>query len=72
MFLIAGKILSIENLIQTASQLGLYMVTVVTGLFIHCAVTLPLIYLAVTHKNPFTYFQGIMQAWVTALATASR
>ncbi|KAG1689112.1 Excitatory amino acid transporter 2 [Nymphon striatum] len=41
MSLIIGKIMSIEDLAQTAQQLGLYIVTVVTGLAIHSAATLP-------------------------------
>ena len=72
MFLIAGKIMSIEDLVGTASKLGLYMVTVITGLIIHAAVILPLMYFIVTRKNPFVFFRGVLHAWVTALATASR
>ena len=72
MFLIAGKIMSIDDLVGTASKLGLFMVTVITGLVIHSALILPSLYLIVTRKNPFVFFRGILHAWVTALATASR
>jgi len=51
--------------------LGLYMLTVITGLIIHAVITLPAIYFAVTRKNPLTFFKGMLQAWVTALGTAS-
>jgi len=57
--------------VGTASKLGLYMVTVITGLIIHAAVILPLMYFIVTRKNPFVFFRGVLHAWVTALATAS-
>lgn len=72
MCLIAGKIMSITNLAATAQMLGLYMVTVVIGLMIHAIITLPLIYWFMTRKNPAVFFRGMMQAWVTALGTASR
>ncbi|GFS78580.1 hypothetical protein NPIL_618001 [Nephila pilipes] len=71
MSLIVGKIMAINDLAKTAEQLGLYMLTVVAGLAIHACVTLPFLYFVVTHKNPFTFFKGMLQAWVTALGTAS-
>jgi len=55
-----------------ARQLGMYMVTVIIGLIIHGAIFLPAIYFAIVRKNPFTFFMGIFQAWITALGTASR
>jgi solute carrier family 1 (high affinity glutamate transporter) protein 2 len=64
--------MSIANISKTLSQLGLYMVTVIAGLAIHAVITLPLIYFLVTKKNPGTFFKGMLQAWVTALGTASR
>lgn len=72
MSLIVGKIMSIADLALTAQQLGLYMLTVIIGLLIHGVITLPVIYFAITRKNPWTFFRGMLQAWVTALGTASR
>ncbi|XP_046622656.1 excitatory amino acid transporter-like [Neodiprion virginianus] len=69
--LIAGKIMSIENLSATAEMLGLYMATVIVALIIHAVVTLPLIFWLFTRSNPAVFFRGMMQAWVTALGTAS-
>ncbi|KAJ8347276.1 hypothetical protein SKAU_G00286770 [Synaphobranchus kaupii] len=54
-----------------ARQLGMYMVTVMVGLMIHGGIILPLIFFFVTRKNPFTFYTGIFQAWITALGTAS-
>ncbi|XP_015173067.1 PREDICTED: excitatory amino acid transporter-like [Polistes dominula] len=71
MCLIAGKIMSIVNLAATAQMLGLYMITVILGLLIHAIITLPLIFWLITRKNPAVFFAGMMQAWVTALGTAS-
>ncbi|XP_043281649.1 excitatory amino acid transporter-like [Venturia canescens] len=71
MCLIAGKIMSIVNLAETARMLGLYMVTVVAGLLIHAIITLPAIFGILTRQNPAIFFKGMLQAWITALATAS-
>jgi solute carrier family 1 (high affinity glutamate transporter) protein 2 len=48
------------------------MITVIMGLLVHALVTLPGIYYMFTRKNPAVFFQGMLQAWVTALGTASR
>ncbi|KAG7468296.1 hypothetical protein MATL_G00141530 [Megalops atlanticus] len=69
--LICGKIISIKDLEVVARQLGMYMVTVVVGLIIHGGIFLPLIYFVIVKKNPYTFFMGMFQAWITALGTAS-
>ena len=69
--LIIAKLLAIKDMYTVAQQLGLYMLTVITGLIIHAVVTLPGIYYMFTRKNPVTFFKGMLQAWVTALGTAS-
>ncbi|XP_044211420.1 excitatory amino acid transporter 2-like isoform X1 [Thunnus albacares] len=69
--LICGKIISIADLEVVAKQLGMYMVTVIVGLIIHGGIFLPLIYFVIVKENPFKFFMGIFQAWVTALGTAS-
>ncbi|XP_050726351.1 excitatory amino acid transporter-like isoform X3 [Eriocheir sinensis] len=71
MSLVIGQIMSIQDLRETAQMLGLYMLTVITGLFIHAVLTLPLMYFMVTRKNPATFFKGMVQAWITALGTGS-
>ncbi|KAF5403764.1 Excitatory amino acid transporter [Paragonimus heterotremus] len=70
-FLILGKLLEIDNLKDTATSLGLYMTTVISGLAIHALGTLALLYFLITRKNPFKFYKGVFQAWITALGTAS-
>ncbi len=72
MFLVAGKILEIEDLLKLAQSLGMYALTVLTGLAIHSLVTLPIIYYAVTRRNPFAFYRGMLQAWLTGIGTGSR
>ena len=72
MCLIAGKIMSIDDLGKTAMSLGMYMLTVIVGLIFHACVTLSLSFFIITRRNPLKFFHGIFQAWITGLATASR
>ncbi|XP_036289837.1 excitatory amino acid transporter 3 isoform X6 [Pipistrellus kuhlii] len=70
LFLIAGKIIEVEDW-DIFRKLGLYMVTVLTGLAIHSIVILPLIYFIVVRKNPFRFAMGMAQALLTALMISS-
>ncbi|CAF3712744.1 unnamed protein product [Rotaria socialis] len=71
MFLVAGKILEIEDLLKLAQSLGMYAVTVLTGLAIHSLFTLPLIFYAITRRNPFAFYRGMLQAWLIGIGTGS-
>ncbi|KAL7880191.1 hypothetical protein SRHO_G00024450 [Serrasalmus rhombeus] len=70
LFLIAAKIIEVDDW-DIFRKMGLYMVTVLTGLAIHAVVFLPLIYFIFVRKNPYTFALGMAQALVTALMIAS-
>uniref|UniRef100_A0A8D0G8S8 Amino acid transporter n=1 Tax=Sphenodon punctatus TaxID=8508 RepID=A0A8D0G8S8_SPHPU len=70
-FLIAGKILDMEDPYVIGKRLGLYAMTVVIGLIIHGLILLPLLFILITKKNPFSFIRGILQALLIALATSS-
>lgn len=72
MFLIAGKIVEMDDITQMGSQLGMYTVTVIVGLLVHAVVVLPTLYFIVTRKNPFVFIAGLLQALITAIGTSSR
>jgi Na+/H+-dicarboxylate symporter len=70
-FLIAAEIIQMEDPIAEIEALGMYIVTVLAGLFVHGFIVLPLIYLITVRKNPLPYVYGILQAMLTAFGTAS-
>ena len=61
-----------DDPVARLSALGFYILTVLSGLFIHGIVILPLIYLVIVRRNPLKFLYGILQALITAFGTASR
>ncbi|XP_057697409.1 excitatory amino acid transporter 5 [Corythoichthys intestinalis] len=70
-FLVAGKILDMQDPSTLGRKLGWYGITVLAGLFVHGLLLLPFFYFLLTRKNPFTFIRGLLQALVIALATSS-
>ncbi len=71
-FLILGKILGMDDWATVFQQIGLYSLTVMSGLLVHALLVLPLIYFIFTRKNPMKFLKGVSPAIMTAFATASR
>ncbi|XP_037070591.1 excitatory amino acid transporter 2-like isoform X2 [Pollicipes pollicipes] len=69
--IICGKMLAVNNLGLIMEQLGLFIGTVVVGVFIYQLIIMQLIYLAVVRKNPWPFFWEMREAWLTVFATAS-
>lgn len=72
LFLIPGKILEAENITLMISNLGLYVLVVFAGLFIHSLIVLPLLYFICTRKSPYSLLLKTGPAIITALGTSSR
>ncbi|KAK2914353.1 hypothetical protein QQF64_029597 [Cirrhinus molitorella] len=70
LFLIAAKIIEVDDW-EIFRKMGMYMVTVLSGLAIHSIIFLPLIYFVFVRKNPFSFTLGMAQALLTALMISS-
>ncbi|CAF3503517.1 unnamed protein product [Rotaria sp. Silwood1] len=64
-------VMQLVRIAMLFSPIGLYMATVLAGLFIHGFIILPLILFIITRMNVFKYIRGMSQALVTAFGTAS-
>ncbi len=50
---------------------GLYMITIVSGLLIHWMITLPIIFYLFTRLNPIKHLKAMAPAFMTAFSTSS-
>lgn len=71
MSLIVEKLLVIEDMGETMSRLGMYMVTVIVGLILHGFITIPAMYAITTGKNPLTFMRQCTECIVFAIGTGS-
>ncbi|XP_052431890.1 neutral amino acid transporter B(0) [Carassius gibelio] len=71
MFLVAAKIVEMEDVGLLFASLGKYIVCCVIGHAIHGILVLPLIYFVITRKNPYTFLLGLVTALATAFGTSS-
>ncbi|XP_051240450.1 excitatory amino acid transporter 3-like [Dicentrarchus labrax] len=67
LFMTASYILEVGDNWETFFQLGKFMAVVVSGLIIHGAVALPLIYLLCVRRNPFPVIKGVSPAMMKAM-----
>ncbi|CAG0919363.1 unnamed protein product [Notodromas monacha] len=59
------------DLAETISQLALFILTVLLGVFTYQWVIIQLLYFFFVRKNPFKFYWGLAQSWFTSFATAS-
>ncbi|KAG7480320.1 neutral amino acid transporter B(0) [Solea senegalensis] len=71
MFLVAGKIVEMENVGMLFASLGKYIACCIIGHAIHGLLIMPAIYFVFTRKNPYTFLWGIFTALATAFGTSS-
>uniref|UniRef100_A0A3B5M5X6 Amino acid transporter n=1 Tax=Xiphophorus couchianus TaxID=32473 RepID=A0A3B5M5X6_9TELE len=71
MFLVAGKIVEMDDVGKLFASLGKYIACCMIGHAIHGLLVLPLIYFIFTRKNPYTFLWGIFTALATAFGTSS-
>ncbi|KAF7663353.1 hypothetical protein LDENG_00211900 [Lucifuga dentata] len=71
MFLVASKIVEMDNVGTLFAILGKYIACCIIGHAIHGLLVLPAIYFIITRKNPYTFLWGIFTALATAFGTSS-
>ncbi|XP_055267759.1 neutral amino acid transporter B(0) [Moschus berezovskii] len=71
LFLVAGKIVEMEDVGLLFASLGKYILCCLLGHAIHGLLTLPLIYFLFARKNPYRFLWGIMTPLATAFGTSS-
>ncbi|KAI6177804.1 Amino acid transporter [Aphelenchoides bicaudatus] len=69
--LIAGNMAELNDLSSAFKLLIKYMCTIFLGLGVHCFVTIPVLYVVLTRKNPIKLAKGMTQAVVTTFGTSS-
>ena len=69
--LIAKAIVQIDDIGFMFRQLGMFVLTVTTGIVLLHLVFLPLVLFITTRRNPFKYILSIYRAWLIAFASTS-
>ncbi|EGW03558.1 Neutral amino acid transporter B(0) [Cricetulus griseus] len=72
LFLVASKIVEMEDIRQLFIRLGKYVLCCLLGHAIHGLLVLPLIYFLFPRQNPYRFLWGIMTPLATAFGTSSR
>ncbi|XP_043552624.1 neutral amino acid transporter A [Chiloscyllium plagiosum] len=71
LFLVASRIVEMEDVVLLVTGLGKYVLASILGHFIHGGIILPLIYLLFTRRNPYKFLLGIITPLTTAFGTCS-
>ncbi|XP_011866328.1 PREDICTED: excitatory amino acid transporter 3-like isoform X2 [Vollenhovia emeryi] len=70
-FLIAGRMLEIDDFSDIISHLGFYILTVFVGLILQGFVILPLLHWIITRRSPYKIISKLGPAFATAIGTSS-
>lgn len=70
-FLIAGSISQAGKLDTVVQGVAVYMLATITGIFIHLAFTLPLVFFLYTRENPYHWLYACRKAMLVAFSTSS-
>ncbi|KAL6259584.1 hypothetical protein P5V15_009501 [Pogonomyrmex californicus] len=70
-FLIAGRMLEIDNFSDIISHLGFYILTVFVGLLLQGFVILPLLHWIITRRSPYKIISKLGPSFATAIGTSS-
>lgn len=68
---IAEQASDTAGLIEIVKRLGMYMVTVITGLAIHACITIPILLIFIAKVNPLKHFKAVTNPLLTAFSTSS-
>ncbi|XP_059504291.1 neutral amino acid transporter A isoform X2 [Stegostoma tigrinum] len=71
LFLVASRIVEMEDVVLLVTGLGKYVLASILGHFIHGGIILPLIFLLLTRRNPYKFLLGIVTPLTTAFGTCS-
>ncbi|XP_033363824.1 excitatory amino acid transporter 3-like isoform X1 [Bombus vosnesenskii] len=71
LFLISAKILEVEDFNSLIKRLGIYILTVFSGLLIQGLILLPLVYFMCTRQSPYNIIVKLGPAFATAFGTSS-
>ncbi|XP_064614637.1 excitatory amino acid transporter 3-like [Liolophura sinensis] len=70
-FLIAATFASLPNLNESLQSLLVFTLVVIVGLFIHGFLLLPLLYLVIVRKNPYTFIKNVIPALLLGFGSES-
>lgn len=69
--LIAKAIASVDDVAESFSKLGMFVVVVTVGVLVHQLVVLSLLLFALTRRNPLTFHLSILRPYFIAFAATS-
>lgn len=69
--LIAKAIASVDDVAESFSKLGMFVVVVTVGVLIHQLVVLSLLLFALTRRNPLTFHLSILRPYFIGFAATS-